>query len=58
MPLSKIKTTGVDLDNLEIGGTEAARMPVGTTAQREGSPKKGDIRFNDTTDLMEYYNGT
>ena len=58
MPISKIKTTGVDLDNLEIGGTEAARMPVGTTAQREGSPKKGDIRFNDTTDLMEYYDGT
>ena len=34
-------------------------MPVGTTAQREGSPKKGfDIRFNDTTDLMEYFDGT
>ena len=32
-------------------------MPVGTTAQREGSPKKGDIRFNDTFDLMEYYTG-
>ena len=57
MPISKIKTTGVELENLEIGGTEAARMPVGTTAQREGSPKKGDIRFNDTTDLMEYYDG-
>ena len=57
MPISKIKSGGVDLDNLEIGGTEAAKMPVGTTAQREGSPKKGDIRFNDTFDLMEYYTG-
>ena len=57
MPISKIKTTGVDLDNLEIGGTEGARMPVGTTGERESSPKKGDIRFNDTTDLMEYYTG-
>ena len=34
MPISKIKTTGVELDNLEIGGTEAARMPQGTTAER------------------------
>ena len=57
MPISKIKSAGVDLDNLEIGGVEAAKMPVGTTAQREGSPKKGDIRFNDTFDLMEYYTG-
>ena len=57
MPISKIKTTGVELDNLEISGTAAARMPVGTTAQREGSPKKGDIRFNDTFNLMEYYTG-
>ena len=57
MPISKIRTGGLDVDNLEIGGTEAAKMPVGTTAQREGSPKKGDIRFNDTFDLMEYYTG-
>ena len=57
MPISKIKGTGI-VDNVELQGTEAARMPVGTTAQREGSPKKGDIRFNDTTDLMEYYDGT
>ena len=57
MPISKIKGTGI-VDNVELQGTEAARMPVGTTAQREGSPKKGDIRFNDTTDLMEYFDGT
>jgi len=56
MPISKIKGTGI-VDNPELQGTGAARMPVGTTAQREGSPKKGDLRFNDTTDLMEYYNG-
>lgn len=57
MPISKIKGTGI-VDNVELQGTEAARMPVGTTVQREGSPKKGDIRFNDTTDLMEYFDGT
>ena len=45
-------------DNIEIAGTEAVRMPVGTTAQREGSPKAGDQRFNTTISLMEYYDGT
>ena len=43
--------------NTEITGTEAARMPVGTTAQR-ASAQTGDIRFNSTLNLMEYYDGT
>ena len=42
--------------NTEITGTEAARMPNGTTAQR-ASAQTGDIRFNSTIDLMEYYDG-
>ena len=44
-------------DNVEFSGTEAVRMPVGTTAQR-ANPQGGDIRFNSTTSLMEYYDGT
>ena len=44
-------------DNVELSGTEAARMPVGTTAQR-ANPQTGDLRFNSTTSLMEYYDGT
>ena len=44
--------------NPEFQGTEAARLPVGTTAQREGSPKTGDQRFNSTLSLMEYYDGS
>ena len=43
--------------NTEISGTEAARMPVGTTAQR-ASAQSGDIRFNSTFNLMEFYDGT
>lgn len=43
--------------NTEISGTEAARMPVGTTAQR-ASAQSGDIRFNSNLNLMEYYDGT
>ena len=43
--------------NTEISGTEAARMPQGTTAQR-ASAQGGDIRFNSTLNLMEYYTGS
>ena len=42
--------------NPEFSGTEGARMPNGTTAQR-ASAQAGDIRFNTTTALMEYYTG-
>jgi len=44
-------------DNIEVAGTEAVRMPVGTTAERSNA-QSGDIRFNTTIDLMEYYDGT
>ena len=69
MPISRIKRDAINdgainiakTDNLfvntEISGTEAARMPVGTTAQR-ASAQSGDIRFNSTIGLMEYYDGT
>jgi hypothetical protein len=69
MPISRIKRNAINdsainlakTDNLfvntEITGTEAARMPQGTTAQR-ASAQTGDIRFNSTISLMEYYDGT
>ena len=56
MTIDKIQTAGLG-DNIEIGGTEAAKMPIGTTAQR-ANVQSGDIRFNSTTNLMEYYDGT
>jgi hypothetical protein len=43
--------------NPEFSGTEAARMPVGTTAERANA-QAGDLRFNSTISLMEYYDGT
>jgi len=43
--------------NPEFQGTEAAKMPVGTTAER-ANEKTGDLRFNSTIGLMEYYTGT
>jgi len=56
MAIDRIDADGVS-DNLEIGGTEAAKMPNGTTAQR-ANVSSGDIRFNTTLNLMEYYDGT
>jgi hypothetical protein len=69
MPISKIKGSAINdgaitlaktdslFVNTEISGTEAARMPQGTTAQRANA-QSGDQRFNSTLNLMEYYDGT
>ena len=38
--------------------TSALRLPVGTTAQRPGSPAAGHIRFNSETTEAEIFNGT
>jgi hypothetical protein len=54
--VTSVKTSNL-FTNTEIAGTEAARMPVGTTAQR-ANEQSGDIRFNSTLSLMEYYDGT
>ena len=38
--------------------TGSALLPTGTTAQRDGSPVAGSIRFNTTDSAFEGYNGT
>ena len=42
--------------NRVFTGTDSIRTPLGTTAQRVNGQAK--IRFNTTTNLMEYYTGT
>ena len=42
----------------ETGSTGSAEIPVGTTAQRDGSPATGMFRFNSTTTSFEGYNGS
>ena len=44
--------------NRRFTGTDSVKLPAGTTGQRNGSPTAGDIRFNSTTNLAEYYDGT
>ena len=43
---------------LTVQGTDYILMPVGTTAQRPATPAAGMTRYNSTTSLLEYYNGT
>ena len=52
-----IGTTG-PAATLDVGGTGALKMPVGTTAQRPATPATGMMRFNSNTLSVEYYNGT
>lgn len=44
-------------DNPVIPGTEGVTLPLGTTAQRSGSPGAGDLRYNTTLSVIEYYDG-
>jgi hypothetical protein len=42
----------------ETSSTGSAKLPVGTTAQRDSSASAGYIRFNTSTEKTEVYNGT
>jgi hypothetical protein len=43
--------------SLVVGGTDAIKMPAGTTAERP-TGAAGLIRFNTTTNISEYHDGT
>jgi hypothetical protein len=49
--------TGTPTTNaaLKIGTTNSILIPVGNTAQRPSVPATGMIRFNTTTDVLEFY---
>ena len=58
--ISSNKLQSADLDvsfeNISDTGTEGTKVASGTTAQRGST--QGQIRFNSTTGLAEYYTGT
>ena len=43
---------------LKTGATASSALPSGTTAQRDGTPAAGYIRFNSDNTKFEGYNGT
>ena len=44
--------------NTEFTGNKGIDLPVGTTGERDTSFGSGTLRFNSSTNLMEYYTGT
>ena len=50
---SNFSTSGT----IDCTGTEAVKLPVGTTAQRPGTPAEGDMRVNTTIGTTEIYRG-
>lgn len=55
--VSNTMLIGLD-DNIIMPGTEAATIPIGTTAQRPVSPVAGMIRYNTTEGCLEVYDGS
>jgi hypothetical protein len=51
-------TVKYDDVNPSFTDTGALKLPVGTEAQRPGTPATGQLRFNDDSDEFEGYNGT
>jgi len=49
----------LDAEKVEkTSDTGSAELPVGTTAQRDGTPSAGYIRYNTTINSFEGYNGS
>lgn len=51
-------TGGTVTGDITMSGTGVIKVPVGTTAQRPGTPTTGMIRFNTTRSCFEGYNGS
>ncbi|MBI4568523.1 MAG: hypothetical protein HY719_08995, partial [Planctomycetes bacterium] len=50
--------TTAPVATLDVGGTGAMKIPVGTTAQRPASPAAGMLRYNSGTGSLEFFDGT
>ena len=51
-------SSGQIVGNLQFQGTTGIVVPKGTTAQRNGTPISGEIRYNTDINVMEIYNGS
>ena len=54
--------TGIGTTNpkttFDVGGTASIKVPVGTTAERPGTPSTGFVRFNTDLNTFEGYNAS
>ena len=51
-------TNALNLRVTKTSSTGSALVPVGSTAQRDGTPSAGYFRYNSSTNSFEGYNGT
>jgi hypothetical protein len=54
---TNVSSNDTDISNrvVQTGATASAQLPAGTTAQRDGTPVSGMIRYNTTTSSFEGY---
>lgn len=57
-PVSTATQTALNGKVNRTSATGSATLPVGTTAQRDASPLAGYLRYNQTLNQFEGYNGT
>jgi len=61
MTVTRGGSVGVGTTNpaatLDVSGTGAIKLPVGTSAQRPATPATGMLRFNSSNSSVEFYNG-
>ena len=55
---SSVSTTTTPVVSLEIQGTDAMKLPAGTTAERPSPATNGMLRYNTNTNFLEYYDAT
>ncbi|MBF9235579.1 glycine-rich domain-containing protein [Microvirga alba] len=53
-----VTLNSTDVNTAMAADTSAARMPVGTTAQRPATPAQGMFRMNSTTGMPEWWNAS
>lgn len=57
-PITSSGTITIGLaNNPVIPGNQRLRLPTGSTANRPGTPQAGDIRFNNTNNVVEVFRG-
>jgi hypothetical protein len=52
-----LNLTPTSTNRVVFGATNSIKVPVGDTSERP-TPVKGDFRYNNEFDLLEYYNGS
>jgi len=54
-----VKSSRIEMTKpLEFTNQDYMKLPIGTSANRPPAPQPGQIRYNQATNMVEYYNGS